>query len=123
MEKIYEYIFTEELRINPKEHYILLTNNIMDPKEYNEKKAQIMFETFKVPGFILGTEQILDLYSYGALNGIVIDSGEYFTYTIPFIESHYLNHFEFPFEGFSTFYISKFGHRRKVEFKRLKMEE
>ena len=49
-----------------------------------------MFETFKVPGFIFATEQILDLYSYGALNGIVIDSGEYFTYTIPFIESHYL---------------------------------
>jgi actin-related protein len=45
-----------------------------------------MFETFNVPAMYIAIPGVLSLYSYGRNDGIVCESGDGLTHTIPIIE-------------------------------------
>ena len=83
MEKIWEYIFSNELKIEQSEYNILLTETPINPKENREKMTQIMFEKFNVHGLYIGIEPVLSLYNIGKHTGIIIDLGENITYFAP----------------------------------------
>ena len=92
MEKIWGYIFTNELRAAPEEHNVMLTEAPFNPKENREKMAQIMFETFNVPNFFIYIQAILSLYSAGKYTGFVLDSGDGVTHSVPVFEGYCLPH-------------------------------
>ena len=75
MEKIWEYTFYKELRIDPTEHPVLLTEQLFNPRPIREKITQIMFETFNVPSFFLAKAPILSLYATGRTTGVVVECG------------------------------------------------
>jgi actin-related protein len=91
MDLIWYHLFNE-LKVNPKEHPVLLTDCPLCPKANREKMTQIMFETYNVPAMDIFNQSILALYASNRVCGIVLDSGEGVTHSVPIGEGYAYPH-------------------------------
>jgi actin-related protein len=92
MEKVWEYCMANELRVDPSEHKVLLTEAPGNPKANREKMTTLMFETFQVQGVYVAIQAVLSLYSNGRTTGLVVDSGDGVTHTVPVFEGFSIPH-------------------------------
>jgi len=82
MEELWQTCIYDKLRCNPEDHHFLLTEPPLNTPENREQTAEIMFETFNIPGMCISVQAILALATswtndnaYGRqLTGTVIDS-------------------------------------------------
>jgi len=96
MEKFMEHVIFRHLRAEPEDHYFLLTEPPLNTPENREYTAEIMFESFNVPGLYIAVQAVLALAaswvnrSVGerVLTGTVIDSGDGVTHIIPVAEGY-----------------------------------
>ena len=54
---------SRSLRIDPEAHNFILTEPPLNTPENREYTAEIMFETFNVPGLYIGVQAVLALYA------------------------------------------------------------
>lgn len=93
MEKVWHHTFYNELRVSPNEiKGVLLTEAPRQPKANREKMVQIMFETFEVQNIYVAIQAVMSLYSAGRTTGLVTDSGDGVTHTVPVFEGFSLPH-------------------------------
>jgi len=93
MEKIWHHTFYNELRVSPDETAgVLLTEAPRNPKANREKMVQIMFETFSVPNVYVAIQAVMSLYAAGRTTGLVVDSGDGVTHTVPVFEGFTISH-------------------------------
>lgn len=92
MQQIWYHTIYNELRVDPKEYAALLTEAPLNPKENREKMIRIFFETFNVPSFYVAIQAVLSLYAAGKTTGMVVDSGDGVTHTVPIFEGYSIPH-------------------------------
>lgn len=88
MEHVWDYTWNEQLRIDPHDCRVLLTEAPMNPKKNREKMVQTMFEKYGFEGVYVAVQAVLVLYAQGLLDGVVLDSGDGVTHIIPVCEGY-----------------------------------
>uniref|UniRef100_A0A3B4YEJ0 Uncharacterized LOC111649539 n=1 Tax=Seriola lalandi dorsalis TaxID=1841481 RepID=A0A3B4YEJ0_SERLL len=100
MEKIWHHTF-QQLCVDPEEHPVLLTEAAMNPLQNRQRMVEIMFECFNVPFTYVAMQAVLALYAAGRSTGVVFDSGDGVSHSVPVFEGYCLPHAvqRFPLAG------------------------
>jgi len=92
MTKVWEHTYYSELRTEPTEQPVHLTEAPKNPTKNREKMSEIFFETFQVPSFYISVQAVLSLYASGRTTGVVYDSGDGVTHTVPVFDGFSMKH-------------------------------
>ena len=65
IDRVIHHTYYNELRLQPEEHPVIITESVKMTNESREKAIQLMFEKFNVSGFHLLPKPILSLYASG----------------------------------------------------------
>ena len=84
--KVYEFIYSDELKTSFEEHPVLITCPTNTPDINKEKLACLMMESYGVPSLYIANKAELITFSVGRLSGFVFDSGETMTEIVPVLE-------------------------------------
>lgn len=92
LELLLSHVFHNELGIEPRNATVLMTDSLKSKKEDKQQLATMMFDTFRFKAFALQNSAVLSLFSSGTVTGLVAESGEGVTYTVPVYEGYALPH-------------------------------
>jgi len=92
MQHLWDYTFSEKLKVDPKDCKIMLTEAPMNPQANRKKIAEVMFEKYGFKSVYVAIQAVLVLYAQGLLTGVVVDSGDGVTHIVPVYEGFALPH-------------------------------
>ena len=121
MTHLWNYTFYDKLKIDPKQHKIMLTEAPMNPKENRRKTIETMFEKYQFEAAHMSIQAMLVLYAQGLLTGVVVDSGDGVTHVVPvfegFVPGHLIRRLDVAGRHITT-YLSKLLTLRGYSFHR-----
>ncbi|KAI5614967.1 actin-like, partial [Silurus asotus] len=91
MEMIWTHAF-EQLRVCSEDHPVLLTEGVMTTQENRQRSIQLLFECFNVPLAYVAMQPVLALYTSGRTTGVVFDSGDGVSHSVPVFDGYCLPH-------------------------------
>ncbi|KAK3522763.1 hypothetical protein QTP86_034196 [Hemibagrus guttatus] len=91
MEMIWSHAF-EQLRVCSEDHPVLLTEGVVGVRENRQRSVQLMFESFNVPLAYMALQPVLALYATGRTTGVVFDSGDGASHSVPVFDGYCLPH-------------------------------
>ncbi|KAI4876945.1 hypothetical protein NFI96_018315, partial [Prochilodus magdalenae] len=91
METIWQHVF-QQLCVDAEDHPVLLTEGVMNPQANRQRMVQLMFESFSVPLTFIALQPVLALYAAGRTTGVVFDSGDGVSHSVPVFDGYSLPH-------------------------------
>ena len=114
-----DHTFKSQLRIDPKEFAVLMTEPALNPRANRAKLCQILFEKYEVPGFYLQNTAALTMYAAGRMTGVAVESGYVSTFSSVVYSGYVLPH-TIPKTLYCgrdfDWYLLKLLHKRGYEF-------
>ncbi|KAM0835349.1 hypothetical protein ACQ4PT_062990 [Festuca glaucescens] len=92
MGHIWDHAFYSELKVDPSECKILLTDPPLNPLKNREQMIETMFEKYNFSSVFIQIQAVLSLYAQGLLTGLVIDSGDGVTHVVPVVDGYSYPH-------------------------------
>jgi centractin len=93
MEQIWTFIYSKnQLNASAEDHPVLLTEAPLNPRKNRYKSAEVFFETLNAPALYISMQAVLSLYATGRTTGVVLDSGDGVTHSVPVYEGYALPH-------------------------------
>lgn len=83
MEVLWEHTFKDKLGVAPSDCKVLLTEAPMNSRANRERIVDVMFQKFGFSHVYIGVQAVLALYAQGLMSGLVCDSGDGCTHTVP----------------------------------------
>lgn len=92
MEKIFNFQFFHDLKVQTDEHGVLLTESVPINKLNRKKLVELMFELYNVPSFYIESQSVLSMLASKSLTGLSFTSGEGLTQVVPVYEGYKIPH-------------------------------
>ena len=89
MEKLWQHAY-EELHIDSKEHPVLAADSPFMTLNHKKEYAEMFFEKFDAPCMFLSYDAVLNAFSFGRSNALVIDAGAGSTRVVPVNDGYIL---------------------------------
>jgi len=87
MGHLWDYTFFDRMKIDPKEHKIMLTEPPSNPVENKKRMCENMFEKYGFSHCKISIQATLVLTAQGLVTGVVVDSGDGVTHIVPVFEN------------------------------------
>ena len=91
MDLIWRHCYNE-LKADPAEYPVLLTEPPLNPHSNKNFMAQQFFENYGVKALFIAVQGVLSLFATGRATGVVFDSGEGVTQVVPVFDGYTLQH-------------------------------
>lgn len=85
---IFDHAFSTELRVNPKSVKVLVTEAANNPEKNKFDLFKMLFEGFGTPAAQCQVQAVLALYASGRTTGLVFDSGDGVSHTVPVFKGY-----------------------------------
>jgi actin-related protein len=88
LERILSHCFSAALRVDVREHQVLLSQSPLMRNNELEHTTEILFEKFSAGGAYFANSAVLVLLAYGRLSGVVLECGNHFSSATPVYDGH-----------------------------------
>eukprot|EP01047_Picozoa_sp_COSAG01_P066952 COSAG01_NODE_9349_length_2473_cov_2.327717_4_plen_249_part_00 len=75
LEKVWDYVFSTELRVDPRNHPLMVVEQSFCPQQQRERMVETLFEKYSPPGVFLAKSAVLCCCAAGKSTGLIVEIG------------------------------------------------
>ena len=86
LEQIWGHVFLSELKVDPRNHPVLLTEPVLNTEAIREQMCQTIFESHHIPALFVAKSAVLTAFASGRSTALVFKSGNGCTTATPVLD-------------------------------------